>query len=57
MFGYMFAGFAIGWTVGALAMWWHFARNRLLRTRKEWYADPVIKARYGEDEDPEGWSY
>ena len=49
--------FVLGWLCGSVTMWWYFRKARLLRTRKEWYADPVIKARYGEDDNPDGWSY
>lgn len=28
---------AIGWALGALTMWWHFHRSRLIRSRAEWY--------------------
>lgn len=42
-------GLVAGWTAGAAGMWLYFRSVRMLRTRKEWYADPVIKARYGDD--------
>lgn len=31
--------FALGWTFGAGFMWWYFNAVRLIRSRREWYAD------------------
>lgn len=33
------AVFGFGWFCGASLMWWHFHANRLIRSRREWYAD------------------
>lgn len=41
--------FCLGFSCGAGVMWWYFAHNRLIRTREEWYADPMIRERFPED--------
>jgi membrane-associated phospholipid phosphatase len=53
----MIAGVLLGFGVGFAAAWLYFRRQRLLRTRKEWYADPAVASRFGPDPDPNGWSY
>jgi hypothetical protein len=30
---------ALGWTAGFAAAWWYFLAQRLIRSRREWYAD------------------
>lgn len=40
--------FVCGWFCGGAVMWLYFHKSRLIRTRDEWYADPIIKERYGE---------
>jgi hypothetical protein len=45
--------FSAGSAFGAGVMWGYFLRVRLIRTRREWYADPVIKAKYGDDPNPQ----
>jgi hypothetical protein len=55
-----FACVAAGWTLGFLAAWVYFRSVRLIRTRHEWYSDPVIRARHPEEaeralSEPDGW--
>jgi hypothetical protein len=54
------AWFCVGFSAGAGVMWWHFIHSRLIRTRHEWYSDPVIAARYPEEatealNEPDTW--
>lgn len=51
------ADILIGMFIGWCLNWGYFRWCRLLRTRHEFYADPIIKAKYGDDPNPEGWSY
>jgi hypothetical protein len=53
----MVGGLLIGFGLGFGACWLYFWRTRLLRTRWEWYGDPVVRTRHGDDPNPEGWSY
>lgn len=46
---------AVGMSLGCAVMYGYLRWSRLLRTRKEWYADPVIRDRHGEDTNPDGW--
>jgi hypothetical protein len=38
--------FCFGFSAGALVMWLHFICSRMIRTRREWYSDPVIAAKH-----------
>lgn len=56
----LFAALCFGFGLGAAAMWAWFAANRLIRTRREWYGDPIVRARYPEEADrafyeDDGW--
>lgn len=53
----LFSAFCLGWAAGATAIWFYFYKVRMLRSRKEWFADPVNHAKYGDDPNPDGWSY
>lgn len=35
---WLWVGLSVGWSLGALVMWYHFWANGLIRSRKEWYA-------------------
>jgi len=43
---------AVGAWLGALLCWAYFACCRLLRTKAEWYLDPVIRRRYPRESAP-----
>lgn len=45
----MIEGIFLGFGLGAAAMWWHFAHSRLIRSKHEWYSDPIIAGRYPEE--------
>lgn len=50
-------GLLCGFSLGFGSAWFYFWRVRMLRTRREWYADPVIRRKHGEDPNPGGWTY
>lgn len=39
----------LGMMIGGAVIWWHFARCRMLRTRREWYSDPVVREWHPEE--------
>lgn len=53
-------GLCLGWSLGFGGAWLYFRMTRLIRSRHEWYRDPVIRSRYPEEAEkalrgPDGW--
>lgn len=53
-------GLLLGIGLGFALAWGYFRWQRLIRTRHEWYKDPVISARYPEEarralQEEDGW--
>lgn len=41
--GFFFLGISIGWAAGFGGCWLYFIAMRLIRTRREWYADRLMR--------------
>jgi len=42
-------GMSLGMGIGFVSAWYYFVSCRLIRTKKEWYSDPVIAELYPEE--------